>query len=255
MDLRELPSHAFQRHPWEKARADFFLRVLRDHVTDGQLSVVDFGSGDGFFAERLVETWPAVSRVVCFDPAYAPERAPPKNEGKIAFTRSRPEGRCDVLVLLDVLEHTANDQAMLHDALSTCLGPGGWLLLSVPAHPMLFSHHDELLGHKRRYSPAALLALARNEDVTVVEQGQLFACLLLPRALAKLSETLRPRTIHAAAADAMHVETSLTKWNRGAITTRAVEAVLSWDAAIARKLARQRLPVPGLSTWLLARKK
>ena len=73
MDLRELPSHAFARHPWETTRARFFLRVLRDHVDDPSLSVVDFGSGDGFFARTLLKAWPAVSKVVCFDPAYPAE--------------------------------------------------------------------------------------------------------------------------------------------------------------------------------------
>jgi len=254
MDLRELPPRAFERHPWEKARADFFVRLLRDHVHDMRLSVVDFGSGDGFFAQRLIAAWPAVWDVVCFDPAYPPDRLAEKGEGKIAFIRSKPDGRRDVLLLLDVLEHAANDQAMLHDALSNCLRPGGWLLLSVPAHPILFSQHDELLGHKRRYSAAGLLALAKNEDVTVVEQGQLFASLLLPRALAKLGETLRPRKPNAAAR-AMTIETSLGTWKHGATVTRAVEMALGLDAAFARTLARRRLPIPGLSTWLLARKK
>jgi hypothetical protein len=192
--------------------------------------------------------------VLCFDPAYAPERTTRNNEGRISFTRSMPEGGSDVLALLDVLEHTSNDQAMLHRALSTCLRPGGWLLLSVPAHPLLFSHHDELLGHKRRYSATDLLALAKNEDVEVVEQGQLFASLLLPRALAKLGEILRPHRMDAAGA-AMHIETSLGKWNHGTTVTRVVETALRLDAKLARALARRWLPIPGLSTWLLARKK
>jgi 2-polyprenyl-3-methyl-5-hydroxy-6-metoxy-1,4-benzoquinol methylase len=254
MDLRELPAQPFQRHPWEKARADFFVRLLRNNVQGTQLRVVDFGAGDGFFAERLLAAWSAVSHVECFDPAYAPERVGETSAGRIAFTRSKPDGGCDVLALLDVLEHTANDQAMLHDALSTCLRPGGWLLLSVPAHPMLFSHHDELLGHKRRYSAAALLALAKNEDVEIVERGQLFVSLLLPRALAKLGESLRPRSLDSAGT-ALHIETSLGTWKHGRAVTRAVETALALDASLARTLARRRLPIPGLSTWLLARKK
>jgi hypothetical protein len=254
MDLRELPSHTFQRHPWESARADFFIRLLRDNVQDAPLAVVDVGAGDGFFARRLIAAWPAVASVVCFDPAYPPEREAERGDSRIAFSCCRPERPSDVLVLLDVLEHTANDQAMLHDALLNCLRPGGWLLLSVPAHPLLFSRHDEQLGHKRRYSPAALIALAKNEDVTVVEQGQLFASLLVPRALSKLGETLRPRKTDAAAS-ATHIETALGTWRHGAVVTRAVEAALRFDASVARTLTRTRLPIPGLSTWLLARKK
>jgi SAM-dependent methyltransferase len=254
MDLREMPTHAFRRHPWEKVRADFLLRLLRKHVEGDALSVVDFGSGDGFFAHRLIATWPAVARVACFDPGYSADRpAVPEDQGKIVFCREKPTRACDVLLLLDVLEHAANDQATLHDALSSCLRPGGWLLLSAPAHPILFSRHDELLGHKRRYSPATLLSLAKNEDLTIVEHGQLFASLLVPRALAKLGETLQAqRTV---ASDAQHVETPLGQWHHGALVTRAVEATLGFDAAFARALARRRLHIPGLSTWVLAHKR
>lgn len=253
MDLRELPSHSFARHPWETSRARFFLRVLRDHVRGESLSVVDFGSGDGFFARTLLETWPAVSNVVCFDPAYPAERAE-KHDARLSFTRDRPSAPRDVLLLLDVLEHDANDQATLHEALATCLRSGGWLLLSVPAHAFLFSRHDEKLGHKRRYSPAALRELARNEDVDIVEQGQLFASLLAPRVLAKLVETLHtPSTPEDDTAT--HVDTSLGAWNHGRMLTRAVETMLGLDAGLARTLARRGLGIPGLSTWLLARKK
>jgi 2-polyprenyl-3-methyl-5-hydroxy-6-metoxy-1,4-benzoquinol methylase len=253
MDLREVPSHAFARHPWETTRARFFLRLLRDHVRGESLSIVDFGSGDGFFARRLLEDWPAVSKMVCFDSAYPAERGDGQDP-RISFTRDKPGDPCDVLLLLDVLEHDANDQATLHEAVGTCLRPGGWLLMSVPAHGILFSRHDEKLGHKRRYSSAALRQLAINEDVTIVEQGQLFASLLPPRALTKLFETVRPRAENEDRA-AMHVDTSLGTWKHGPMLTRALETMLGLDAAVGRALSRRGVGIPGLSTWLLARKK
>jgi hypothetical protein len=218
------------------------------------LSVVDFGSGDAFLARRLVDTWPTVAQVTCFDPGYPADRDTGREgEGKIAFSRVKPTSLCDVLLLLDVLEHTENDQATLHDALSTCLRPGGWVLLSAPAHPLLFSRHDELLGHKRRYSPAALLALAQNEDLTIAENGQLFASLVLPRAVAKLGETLRAKG--SASMDGPRVETALGQWRHGRLITGAVEAMLGLDATLARALARRRLSIPGLSTWVLGQKR
>jgi hypothetical protein len=104
MDLREIPTHVFKRHPWEKVRADFFVRLLRHHVQGTALSLVDFGSGDGFLAQRLVATWPAVAQVTCFDPAYPVDRAAgPEGESRIVFSREKPAGACDVLLLLDVL--------------------------------------------------------------------------------------------------------------------------------------------------------
>jgi hypothetical protein len=253
MDLRELPSHAFARHPWETSRARFFLRLLRDHVRGDGLTVVDFGAGDGFFAQSLLDAWPALSKVVCFDEAYRSDTMPAAAGAGISFTRAKPEAPGDVLLLLDVLEHDADDRAVLHGALTSCLRPGGWLLVSVPAHRILFSRHDELLGHKRRYSASDLRALAQSEHLTILEEGQLFASLLVPRALAKLAETLRPRK-PGIPGEAEQVDTALGAWNHGPLLTGAVEALLGLDAALARHLARRMLPAPGLSTWLLARK-
>jgi len=61
----------------------------------------------------------------------------------------------NLIVLLDVMEHLDEDSASLR-ALRTRLKPGGWLLITVPAYQFLWSHHDELHHHKRRYVAASL---------------------------------------------------------------------------------------------------
>ncbi|MBM7865829.1 methyltransferase domain-containing protein [Heliobacterium gestii] len=69
----------------------------------------------------------------------------------------------DALLLLDVLEHLDDDGAALAEAFRV-LRPGGLLLLTVPAHPWLFSRHDSALGHRRRYSAADLRRLLTSLD-------------------------------------------------------------------------------------------
>ena len=61
-----------------------------------------------------------------------------------------PDKTFDLIVLLDVLEHLEDDTASLQ-ALSQKLKPSGWLLITVPAYPWLWTRQDELLHHKRRY--------------------------------------------------------------------------------------------------------
>lgn len=58
-------------------------------------------------------------------------------------------------MLLDVLEHIDNDVASLR-TLAALLAPGGYLILTVPAFPFLWSPHDEEHHHKRRYRAAGL---------------------------------------------------------------------------------------------------
>lgn len=60
-------------------------------------------------------------------------------------------GRFDLVGLFDVLEHMADDRAVLRD-LRTLVADGGRVLLTVPAHPSLWSYFDEASRHCRRYT-------------------------------------------------------------------------------------------------------
>ena len=61
------------------------------------------------------------------------------------------EVRFDVAAMFDVLEHIPDDVGALA-AVRTCLRPGGWLLLTVPAGPELWSAFDVAARHCRRYT-------------------------------------------------------------------------------------------------------
>ena len=254
MDLKELPARSFARHPWEIVRADFFLRLLRERIGDQAKSALDIGSGYGYFAQRLLADSPSVERLTCFDLAYDATWLQGKAgaDSRLAFSATRPARRFDLVLMLDVLEHVEDDRATLLDGVQSFLEPEGWLLVSVPAGEMLFSRHDELLGHKRRYVPARLRALVKEVGLTIIDHGELFASLLLPRALAKLGEAVLGRDGAHASSIPPHIETSLGTWKRGPLVTSAVTAALSVDALCCRLASRLRLPFAGLSTWVLA---
>jgi SAM-dependent methyltransferase len=55
-----------------------------------------------------------------------------------------------LIVMLDVLEHLDEDRSAL-ERLYPMLKPGGTLLITVPAFQFLWSYHDQLNQHKRRY--------------------------------------------------------------------------------------------------------
>jgi SAM-dependent methyltransferase len=255
MDLRELPINAFHRHPWEIVRADFFTHILRDEVQGDALSVLDIGSGDGFLARRLLTAWPAVAHMTCFDPAYT-DRWIVEQTGSqrgLSFTAKRPEGRFDLILLLDVLEHAVDGRSILHDAASSFLEPGGSMLLSVPAHPLLYSHHDALLGHERRYTPGELRSLVSGLGLTILTQGELFGSLLLPRVVEKLAGLLFPKPPPSTTAPPSQIETALGTWRGGPLLSAVTKAMLTIDAACCRAASQWRLPSVGLSTWVLAR--
>jgi len=61
----------------------------------------------------------------------------------------------NIIGLFDVLEHLPDDRQVLH-ALKGMLQENGILLLTVPAHPELWSYFDEVSHHCRRYQPCEL---------------------------------------------------------------------------------------------------
>jgi len=59
--------------------------------------------------------------------------------------------------VLDVVEHIDDDVGALK-AMARVLKPGGKILITVPAHQWMWSAHDVVNHHKRRYSKGTLLA-------------------------------------------------------------------------------------------------
>lgn len=242
MDLSERRRNLARRHPWESARARFF-EALVARATDPSraLRVVDAGAGDGYFASRLASRLPEGSRVVAWDASYSDDDLVDLAalHPRVAFVRERPEGRFDLVLALDVLEHVDDDAAFAR-TLAELAAPGGRVVVSVPAWPGLFSRHDVALGHHRRYRPEALLAVLRGAGLVPVESGGLFHGLCVARAATKACETLGlSRGAPALAGD----------WTGGALATFAIDATLGVETHASAWLARAGLRVPGLSFW------
>ncbi len=61
-----------------------------------------------------------------------------------------PDGSFDLVTAFDVLEHIPRDQAAAAELIRVC-APGGIVLVTVPAFQELWSEHDEINQHCRRY--------------------------------------------------------------------------------------------------------
>jgi 2-polyprenyl-3-methyl-5-hydroxy-6-metoxy-1,4-benzoquinol methylase len=274
MDLREMPhvagsqdaggegaAGALSRHPWETARAAFFVRLIGEHLPrDRPSAVLDVGAGDGYFARQLLAALPPGSAITCLDSGYSDELLArlalgDGDRGRIEFTRARPERAFDAVVMLDVVEHVVDDHGFLRSIAEQSLKPGGTAIISVPAHPGLYSQHDVDLGHHRRYTRQALSALHAAARLEVIESAGLFSSLLLARGAAKALELARGiRAQPAPAGLADQIATDVGSWRGGAAITRAIHGVLAVDAALGQRLARAGIPAPGLSVWALSRR-
>ena len=64
----------------------------------------------------------------------------------------------DCILLLDILEHI-RCVSLFISTIVTNMKAGSYLLITVPADPKLWSEHDEIYGHYRRYTPDSLEAV------------------------------------------------------------------------------------------------
>lgn len=82
----------------------------------------------------------------------------------------------DLITALDVVEHIEDDQSAV-DHMMQMLVPGGTLLITVPALPALWTQHDEMNKHFRRYTRQSLTEL-------LAPHGELLDCRYLYTSLA-----------------------------------------------------------------------
>ena len=243
MDLSERPAHEGPRHPWEVARFNFFASVVA-HLASPPLRVLDAGAGDGWFARQLLLKLPSSAELVCWDAHYSADDLHmfgSQSDGRMTYRAEKPEGRFDLFVLLDVLEHIEDDHSFLTELVADHMAPSGHLLFSVPAHPALYSAHDAALKHHRRYAPKQAAAVLSQCGLKVLRSGGLFHSLVVPRALTCLLERARPKPVAA---------TALT-WKRGTLVTSVLSTALSWDNRASRLASKLGWQVPGLSWWAL----
>jgi SAM-dependent methyltransferase len=92
------------------------------------------------------------------------------------------DGTYDLIALLDVLEHVAGDEAALR-AITAKLKPGGRILIAVPANEWMWSAHDVIHHHHRRYNRATLSNVIKRAGLTPVMTSH-FNTLLFPAAAA-----------------------------------------------------------------------
>jgi SAM-dependent methyltransferase len=158
MDAAEIDEMAaLESHHWWFVGKRLIVRALLGPVLarPGQ-RVLDVGCGTGGVLASLADR-AAVVGVDRSELALAHCRARGLLNVAVADGDRLPfaPASFDVVLLLDVLEHFADEQALLAQV-RRLLRPGGTLLVSVPAYQFLWSEHDEVLHHVRRYTARRL---------------------------------------------------------------------------------------------------
>jgi len=191
----ELQTHrAEDRHWWYQGRRRVLEQAIARLGLPAQARILDAGCGSGRNMVELAHHG-IVTGVELSGTSVRLARERETGEVLEGSVMDTPfdDGSFDLTVSLDVIEHLEDDVGALHE-LRRVTKPGGALLVTVPAYQWLWSGHDEINHHHRRYNRRTLLAAAR-EAGWQLESSTHFNFLLLPVAiLLRGLERFKPST-------------------------------------------------------------
>ena len=175
-----------QRHWWYRARRQVLAELIRRKAAPPPgARLLEIGCGTGHNLAMLGQFGP-VDGLELDDQARAiAERRLGRTvmSAPLPELAGVPEHYYDLVGAFDVIEHIDDDEAAL-ESIATRLKPGGKFVMTVPAHRWMWSAHDVVNHHKRRYSKSALKKLIDKSPLRLELIGY-FNSLLFPLAVAE----------------------------------------------------------------------
>ncbi|HSZ14100.1 MAG TPA: class I SAM-dependent methyltransferase [Solirubrobacteraceae bacterium] len=179
----ELQTHqAEDRHWWYRGRRKVLAGAIAQLGLPTPARVLDAGCGSGRNMVELARLG-SVTGVELSDTSVALARQRGVGEVVEGSVLEMPfaDDSFDLAVSLDVIEHLEDDLAALRELRRT-VAPGGSLLVTVPAYQWLWSGHDEINHHHRRYTRRTLQRVAEQAGWSQLRTTY-FNSLLLPAAV------------------------------------------------------------------------
>lgn len=255
MDLVESDFRTENRHPWELARFSIVKELIEKYTGAEQTKILDVGSGDAYVAHRFTKDILNTTSY-CVDIEYTSEitdkiQSIYQNDDLHLYDhldKVQSVDHFNFVTLLDVIEHVPDDVALLSEIASNdFIDKDSHFIITVPAFQKLYSSHDDLLKHYRRYDLNMLKESLDKSGLQFIEGGYFFASLLAPRYLQVLKEKRKKK-------DTKELE-HLGTWDKSKKITNLVHGVLMFDYKTGRFLRRMGIPFPGLSLYGIAKKK
>lgn len=182
----------YRRHWWWRVREAILLERIRDLLGNRahEARILDVGCGAGLFFDAL-EQFGRVEGIES-DPVAVAQSGRWRSRihtGVVeTFTSDKP---FDVILALDVVEHIRTPAVMLRHA-ARLLAADGRMVITTPAFNWLWTSHDRLNHHVKRYTAVEMRALIREAGLDPIDTRYLFQSLVVPKLLVRTMEALRP---------------------------------------------------------------
>lgn len=175
-----------QRHWWYLARREVLADLIRrEAMPPTKARVLEIGCGTGHNLKMLA----GFGKVDALELDDEARTVAEQRLGRKVMSAPLPElagvrnRHYDLIAALDVIEHIEDDSAAIA-AIAAKLKRGGKFVMTVPAHQWMWSAHDVVNHHKRRYSKQALRRLIDGSPLRLERIGY-FNSLLFPVAVAQ----------------------------------------------------------------------
>jgi SAM-dependent methyltransferase len=185
-----------ERSFWFRARNRLIVSMFRRHFPEAR-SFLEVGCGGGIVLAALHEALPnlrVVGGELYSEGLEVARRRLPDAELILLDGRNLPfESEFDVVGAFDVIEHVDEDEEVLAEMVRVAR-PGGGVMVLVPQHPWLWSKHDVIVEHRRRYTRKDLVAKAKSAGIDIVELTSFVMSLLPAMAASRIVDRVRKRT-------------------------------------------------------------
>lgn len=157
------------RHFWHYGRNQIIIKYLGRYIKSSNVSYLEVGCGTGIVVSAIEQklNW----KITGLDLSMTALRLASKRfSGELVradIFRNDLIEKFDVLGLFDVLEHLSNDTSFLNRC-KKYLKDDGYICITVPAGPELWSQLDLASGHKRRYTKETLIKLIEKSNLEII---------------------------------------------------------------------------------------
>ncbi len=184
---------------WFTARAHIIHSLINHycHLAKGS-TVVDVGCGTGGFLSELAREYTAVGTdTSALAIEYCRKRGLEHLHLGTLDDFPRERYAVDAVTMLDVIEHIEDDHGVVKQVYDL-LKPGGYFIASVPANKWMWSAHDVMHMHYRRYSKPQFRQLMEAAGFEI-KKLSFFNSFLFPLAALKrmTQRKLKVEDIHA----------------------------------------------------------
>ena len=261
MDLKEFDfsgDNNTNRHPWELARLSFIMNIFSYYSAGfcrNNAYIADLGCGDTFIVRALASRYPFYNFIgvdTGFNANIIDLMSKVSYPENITLSDTLPEaslshGSICCVLMLDLLEHIADDKEYLVKLSNNSrLASNAGFIITVPAFTCLFSSHDILLRHFRRYTVHKLSTLVTKADLRILECEYIFHFPLIWRIVEKNLERLKFRVDKK--------ETDVSSWRGRPVLTSILSKLLYHESNMSRFFNKNRLCIPGLTCYIVCQK-